>query len=59
MSKVKLGIIGYGNIGSQHGKSIKSGKTPMVELVAVADCRPERLQLAKYFWRKIICIFDS
>ena len=59
MSKVKLGIIGYGNIGSQHGKSIKSGKTPMVELVAVADCRPERLQLAKDTFGEELSVFST
>lgn len=31
------GIIGYGKIGSQHGKSILAGKVPEVELAAVAD----------------------
>ena len=38
MNKVRLGIIGYGSIGSQHGRSIKAGKTPAVELTAVARC---------------------
>ena len=37
MSKVKLGIIGIGNMGSGHCKNLKEGKIPDIELVAVAD----------------------
>ena len=43
MSKVRLGIIGYGNIGSQHGRAIRDGKTPQVDLTAVADIDEKRL----------------
>lgn len=46
-NKVKLGIIGYGHIGSQHGRAIRDGKCPQVELTAVCDIAPERLELAK------------
>lgn len=59
MSKVRLGIIGYGSIGSQHGKSIKAGKTPSVELTAVADTNPERLTLAKTVFGENLQVFDS
>ena len=34
-NKVKLGIIGYGHIGSQHGRAIRDGKCPQVDLTAV------------------------
>ncbi len=37
MGKVRLGLIGIGNIGSAHFNSILSGKTPEIELAAVAD----------------------
>ena len=46
-NKVKLGIIGYGHIGSQHGRAIRDGKCPQVELTAVCDCDPARLELAR------------
>ena len=52
MSKVRLGIIGYGNIGSQHGRAIRDGKTPQVDLTAVADIDEKRLELAKSTHRK-------
>ena len=45
--KVKLGIIGYGHIGSQHGRAIRDGKCPQVDLTAVCDIDPARLELAK------------
>lgn len=41
-TKVRLGIIGIGNMGSEHCRIILSGKTPEIELVAVADRRSER-----------------
>lgn len=47
MEKVKLGIIGIGNMGSGHAKNIKNGACPDIELVAIADNNPERLEWAK------------
>ena len=47
MSKVKLGIIGIGNMGSGHVNNLTDGKCPEIELVAVADVKPERLEWAK------------
>lgn len=59
MNKVRLGIIGYGNIGSQHGRSIAAGKTPAVYLTAVADIDPERLKSAKSVFGEDLKTFDS
>ncbi len=47
MSKIRLGIIGYGNMGSGHTKNIFAGKCPEVELTAVADIDPARLEALK------------
>ena len=47
MKQIKLGIIGIGNMGSAHARSVVDGKCPDFELVAVADKREERLQWAK------------
>lgn len=47
MDKVRIGIIGFGHIGSQHARDILQGKTPLLELCAVADTDSERLELAK------------
>ena len=45
--KVKLGIIGIGNMGSGHVGNVVSGKCPDFELVAVADINKDRIEWAK------------
>ena len=47
MNRIKLGIIGIGNMGSGHAGNIKNGKCPEIELAAIADINPERLNWAK------------
>ena len=42
MRKVRLGIIGLGNMGSGYVKMIKAGDCPEVEITAVADLREDR-----------------
>lgn len=43
MDKIRLGIIGCGNIGVQHTKNIYGGKCPEITLAAVADLIPAKL----------------
>ena len=40
--KIRLGVIGIGNMGSEHCRLILGGKCPEVALTAVADLRAER-----------------
>ena len=47
MKKVKLGIIGCGNIGSQHYSNVLNGKCPEIEVTAIADLNPDRLAWAE------------
>ena len=47
MSKVKLGIIGIGNMGSSHIKNYLKDTMPEIEITAVADIKPDRLEWAK------------
>ena len=47
MEKVRLGIIGVGNMGSSHIKNALQGKMPEIEITAVADIKPDRLEWAK------------
>ena len=42
INKVRLGIIGIGNMGSEHCRLILDGKCPEIRLAAAADLRPER-----------------
>jgi len=42
MKKVRLGIVGIGNMGTSHATSVLAGKVPRLELTAVADRDPAR-----------------
>lgn len=42
--KLRLGILGVGNMGSSHAKNILAGYCPEIVLAAVADIAPERLE---------------
>ena len=37
--KIRLGVIGIGNMGSEHCRNLAAGKCPEIELAAVADVR--------------------
>lgn len=45
--KLKVGIIGIGNMGSSHLKNYQDGKMPEIEITAVCDIKKERLDWAK------------
>ncbi len=47
MRKVKLGIIGIGNMGYNHLQNIWMNINPEIEVTAVADINPERIEWAK------------
>ncbi|MCX7714383.1 MAG: Gfo/Idh/MocA family oxidoreductase [Clostridia bacterium] len=47
MDKVRIGIIGIGNMGTSHAREIFSKKVKNMELAAVCDTNPERLEWAK------------
>ena len=59
MNKVKIGIIGVGNMGSTHSINISTGKTPELELVAIADRREERRDWAKATLPESVVIFEE
>ena len=42
--KIKLGFIGFGNMGTNHARNILEGHNPEFEIVAATECRPERVQ---------------
>ena len=54
MDKIKLGIIGYGNMGTSHARNIAEGKVPNVELCAICDIDPARLEAAKGFYAEAV-----
>ncbi|MBZ4645319.1 MAG: hypothetical protein PWR27_1060 [Petroclostridium sp.] len=59
MDKVRIGIIGIGNMGSAHAKNLVKGEVPGGELVAVCDSNPERLKWARENLGEDIQLFDN
>ena len=57
--KIRLGIIGIGNMGSGHARAVVGGQCPELELVAVADVNPARLAWAKESLSPDIACFDD
>lgn len=47
MNKVKIGVVGIGNMGTYHSKWIAEGMIPELKLCAVCDTDPKRLEWAK------------
>ena len=65
MDKIRLGIIGFGNMGTTHAKNVSSDNCPDIVLAAVADIKEARLKAAKETYQYIVCfnsaeeMFDS
>lgn len=57
MEKIKLGILGVGNIGRDHVKRIVNGECPEIELAAVCDRKPDRLAYAKELAGEALPVF--
>lgn len=53
MEKVRLGIIGYGNMGTSHAKNVFEGKIPKMELSAICDIAETRRAVAKQAYSDI------
>lgn len=59
MEQVKIGIIGVGNMGSDHSKRITNGDVPELKLVAVADRSQARRDWAKENLPEDVKIFNE
>lgn len=57
--KIRTGIIGIGNMGSNHAKNILNGLCPDLVLTAVADINPARLTWARENLSPDLACFDS
>lgn len=47
MTKIRLGIVGYGNMGSGHVRNMLMGALEEWTLTAICDIRPERIEACK------------
>ncbi|QGQ95055.1 gfo/Idh/MocA family oxidoreductase [Paenibacillus psychroresistens] len=58
MRKMRIGVIGIGNMGSAHALSLFKNEIAGAELTALCDAIPERLQWAKETFDESVQIFD-
>jgi predicted dehydrogenase len=59
MKKIRIGVIGIGNMGSIHAKNLFNNEIAEAELTALCDPIPERLQWAKETFGDAVQIFDQ
>ena len=59
MEKIRLGIIGVGNMGSSHAKKVSRGDVPDFVLAAVADIDPIKLEWAQENLPETVARFDT
>lgn len=59
MDKVRVGVIGIGNMGSSHALNLFNGEIPNAELTAVCDTNPERLKWAGENFGEKVQKFDN
>jgi len=59
MDQVRIGIIGFGGMGSSHGNYLSQGKVNGATLTAVCDVDPARLDAARAMCGAGIQTFDS
>lgn len=59
MDKVRIGIIGVGNMGSSHAKHIAEGKVPGGRLTAICDNNSDRLKWAADTFGESVILFDD
>ena len=57
--KLRLGIIGLGNMGTSHARNVNSGQCPDFEITAIADINPERIAWGKENLPTTITYFDD
>lgn len=59
MEKLKIGILGFGNMGSGHAENIMTGKTKKIELKAICDISEERRKAAEEKYPDIAVFADG
>ena len=53
MEKLKLGVIGFGNMGTGHVKNVMEGKVPEMETGAICDSSPARQEAARQLYPQV------
>lgn len=58
MDKLSMGVVGVGNIGIAHARSIAAGEIPGMRLTALCDNSPARLQALKAVFPDVLLFSD-
>lgn len=58
MEKLRMGIVGFGNMGTGHAKNLIEGKVPKMELAAICDISPDRCKAAKALYPDV-AVFEN
>jgi len=58
MEKIRIGIVGFGNMGTTHAKNITEGKVHRMELGAICDISKQRMDIAKEMFPDV-AVFES
>ncbi len=53
MDKIRLGVIGFGNMGTNHCKNVSDGMVPKMELTAICDISEDRRKVAKELYNDV------
>lgn len=59
MEKVRIGVIGYGNMGTGHAGYLSKGETENAVLAAICDNSPQKLEKAKQDLGEEVQYFDD
>ncbi|SFE84901.1 Predicted dehydrogenase [Paenibacillus algorifonticola] len=59
MDKVRIGILGLGNMGTGHARYLIEGRVEGAVLAAVSDVRSERLELAAQEWGTELKLYST
>ena len=52
MKKIRLGVVGLGNMGSKHSQNIIQGLCPEIELAAICDLKQDRIDAVIKFYNE-------
>ncbi len=58
-NKVRIGMLGLGNMGASHAKKLLAGECPEIELTAVCDIKEDRLNWAKDTLGEGVALFSD
>ncbi|GAF63411.1 putative dehydrogenase [Bacillus sp. TS-2] len=59
MKQVRIGILGIGNMGTGHAKSLLANLVPQAKLTAICDVSKSRVQWARDHWGENVACYDS